>query len=407
MPSLATRLKDLGLKKGSHLAMPEKAAHLSLADTLNANLIQNQFGSVVVVEKCFPYGYQHGDVKFNNNMDTNIIHKAGMLTTQTENLNRLIFLDTETTGLAGGTGTLAFLVGIARFDDQGLKLTQFVLEDPADETALLLAFSNVVSDVEAVVTFNGKSFDLPLLKARFVLNRFPVPFSNWGHLDLLHLSRKIWRQRLENRGLKDLEQEILHIPRSSDDIPGWMIPEIYFNFLRSGDASLISNVVYHNAMDIVSLAALYIKITQLLDQVLSSKNLHILDVYGIGQVFERIGELYQSAEIYLHCLKNMQSSSPKTIEIRSRLASIYKKQNNFGFAVPLWQSNGELGDFESCIELAKYHEHEIRDYSVALTWTTKAYQNLDQLIVTRYKKNTIKKELAARKLRLENRIKDV
>ena len=265
MTSLSERLKNLGLSKGSEITVLAKKDTRSLVDELNASTITNDLGKIIVVEKTFPYGYLHGDIQFVDQIDTTEIHKTSKLNGINCNLKKIAFLDTETTGLSGGTGTLAFLIGVGRFGEQGFHLTQYILEDPSEESSLLLALSIYSEEIEEIVTFNGKSFDLPLLKSRYILNRMPVPFTHLRHLDLLHISRRLWRQRLPSRSLKDLEHEILHLPRTEEEVPGWMIPELYFNFLKSGDASLIKNVVYHNAMDIVSLAALFIGITQMLN----------------------------------------------------------------------------------------------------------------------------------------------
>lgn len=410
MPSLLDRLNTLGLKKGTELAPPKpKARMINMVDAIGvgARTFENQQGKVVIAEKSYPYGYMHGIVEFTDMVNVDAIHKAGRLNNSTDNLKKMIFLDTETTGLSGGTGTLAFLVGIARFDDEGLKLTQFLVEDPSEEPAMLLEFANQTADIEAVITFNGKSFDMPLLKSRFVLNRLPIPFTEWGHLDLLHLSRRIWRQRLASRSLKDLEQEILHIPRSEDEVPGWMIPEIYFNYLRSGDASQIANVAYHNAMDIVSLAALYFAITKMLEEDLYSNKLHNLDVFAIGQLYEVIGEVSKSISIYEHCLSFVNIEQSKKQEIYSRLAKLYKKSANWEKAKELWETNGNCGDIDACIELAKYYEHELRDVANAFVWTHLAEANLENSNIVRYKKKVIESDLKVRRLRLEKRMINV
>lgn len=410
MPSLLDRLNTLGLKKATEVAPPQpKARNINMVEAIGegARTFENQLGKVVIAEKSYPYGYMHGIVEFTDMVNVDTIHKAGRLNNGADNLKKMIFLDTETTGLSGGTGTLAFLVGIARFDDEGLKLTQFLVEDPSEEPAMLLEFANQTADIEAVITFNGKSFDMPLLKSRFVLNRLPIPFSEWGHLDLLHLSRRIWCQRLASRSLKDLEQEILHIPRSDDEVPGWMIPEIYFNYLRSGDASQIANVVYHNAMDIVSLAALYFAITKMLDEDLFSNKLHSWDVFAIGQLYEVIGEVSKSISIYEYCLGLANIEQSKKQDINSRLAKLYKKSSNWEQAKELWETNGNCGDIDACIELAKYYEHELRDVANAFVWTHLAEANLENSNIVRYKKKAIEMELKVRRLRLEKRMINV
>ncbi|MDO9120664.1 MAG: ribonuclease H-like domain-containing protein [Anaerolineaceae bacterium] len=410
MPSLMDRLNTLGLKKGTEVDQPKaKANNTSMVDAIGecARTIENQLGNVVMVEKSYPYGYMHGVIEFEDMVNVESIHKAGRLNNGVDNLKKMIFLDTETTGLSGGTGTMAFLVGIARFDDEGLKLTQFLVEDPSEEAAMLLEFANQTSDIEAVITFNGKSFDMPLLKSRYVINRLPIHFTEWGHLDLLHLSRRIWRQRLASRSLKDLEIEILNIPRSEDEVPGWMIPEIYFNYIRSGDASQIANVVYHNAMDIVSLAALYFAITQMLDKDLFTSKLHSWDVFAIGQLYEVIGEVNKSITIYEHCLQLIDIEQSKKQEINSRLAKLYKKTACWQKAKVLWETNGNSGDIEACIELAKYYEHEMRDVPNAFVWTHLAEANLENSNIIRYKKKAIQSELKVRRLRLEKRMINV
>jgi tetratricopeptide (TPR) repeat protein len=212
---------------------------------------------------------------------------------------------------------------------------------------------------------------------------------------------------LASRSLKDLEIEILNIPRSEDEVPGWMIPEIYFNYLRSGDASQIANVVYHNAMDIVSLAALYFAITQMLDKDLFTSKLHSWDVFAIGQLYELIGEVNKSITIYEHCLQLIDIEQSKKLEINSRLAKLYKKTACWQKAKVLWETNGNSGDIEACIELAKYYEHEMRDVPNAFVWTHLAEANLENSNIIRYKKKAIQSELKVRRLRLEKRMINV
>ena len=407
MPSLVERLNNLGLQKASQVKPSNRELKRPLEDILGARVVENSLGKVLIVEKTFPFGYKHGDIEFVKEVDTGSIHQAGKLNSQTENIEKLVFLDTETTGLSGGTGTIAFLVGLAWFQNDGLKLAQLIIDDPAEEPAMLLELSNISETKEAVVSFNGKSFDMPLLKTRYVMNRMPVPFSDWGHLDLLHLSRRLWRNRLESRTLKDLETEILHIPRTDEEVPGWMIPEIYFNYLRTGDGSKLSNVVYHNAMDIVSLAALYLSISNILDRDLFSESTNIEDVYAIGKIYQDIGELNKSRSIFEHCLSKTDLDHSIKNDIQSRLALMHKKEKDWEKAILLWQDNGNSGDIDACIEMAKYFEHEILDVESALEWTLKAENNLEKSSLLRYKKKTIKSALLVRKNRLEKRINHV
>lgn len=402
MPTLVERLNSLGMKKAIDVSSPTNFNKDSLSKNLSAEVIENQFGRVLKICNSYSYGYRHGDVEFIQDIDIHAIHKTGKITKPTDSINKLVFLDTETTGLNGGTGTLAFLVGIGRFDEKGFQLTQYMVEDPSEEAAMLLELSNDTENNEAVVTFNGKTFDMPLLKTRYILNKQPVPFSNWGHLDLLHLSRRIWRHRLSNLSLKDLEQEILHLPRSSDEVPGWMIPEIYFNFLHTGDGTQLKNVVYHNAMDIISLAALYLFISRMLQEIIFKNQIHDRDAFAIGQLYENIGEIEKAIEIYRYCLTTkVQGSS--NIEIVLRLALLFKKKMNWDEAVPLWIEASESGNFDSNIELSKYYEHEVKEYDQAIHFTEKAEFILENATIPHYKKLTLKKELSIRMERLKKR----
>src|SRR5450830_1088490 len=146
------------------------------------------------------------------------------------------FLDVETTGLAGGTGTYAFLVGVGRFEGDTFHLAQYFMRDPAEESAMLEGLMEFLAPNSALVTFNGKAFDAPLLVTRYMMHNIPVPFKDFAHLDLLPLARRLWRDRLPSRALKYLEENVLAAPRTVDEVPGYEIPYLYFDYLRTGDA---------------------------------------------------------------------------------------------------------------------------------------------------------------------------
>jgi len=405
MPTLIERLDKMGIKKGSLIQKKEKIQiDQSLEELLHADAIYNQFGRVLKVENFYPFGHQHGNVIFDEKNQSVLMKDVGKVKNNSEDLNDLIFLDTETTGLSGGTGTLAFLIGLAVFEENGLRLIQFLIEEPPNEQAMLLEFSNFFSDNATIVSFNGKSFDIPLLKTRFILNKMPITFSDCAHLDILHVSRKIWRNRLESRSLKDLEQEIIEIPRSNDEIPGWMIPEIYFDYLRTGDGRQLAGVIYHNGMDILSLVALYIKISSLLENEIYTEKVHAMDAYSLGKIFQDIGQLEKSNTLFQFSLKNHLSNQVFSIDARSRLAQNYKKVKMWDKAVQYWNENADSGDMSSCLELAKYFEHICRDYRQALHWTMKALEQLDRIELSRYKKKIFQSELVYRQNRLTKRI---
>jgi uncharacterized protein YprB with RNaseH-like and TPR domain len=168
---------------------------------------------------------------------------------------RWVFVDTETTGLAGGSGTLAFLIGAGAITERGFELTQYFMRDHSEEASALEALNAQLERYDVVVTYNGKAFDVPLLETRYVLSRMKSPFSRMAHVDLLAGARRLWRLALERCRLQDLESRILGVERTGD-IGGGFIPELYFQWLRTGNAQPLQPVFSHNATDILSLACL-------------------------------------------------------------------------------------------------------------------------------------------------------
>ena len=281
------------------------------------------------------------------------------------------FVDTETTGLAGGSGTYAFMVGAGRFEEDGFRLAQFFLRDPAEEPALLHALEHFLAPAETLVSFNGKSYDLPLLRARYITNSYPFPFNDTAHLDLLHLARRLWRQRLPSRTLTYLEEHILNQTRTEEDTPGWMIPQMYFDYLRSGDARPLKGVFYHNAMDILTLAALTNHIAHLLADPLDGRVAYALDLTSIGRLNQDLGYLDRAARIFETCL---EQDLPKDIQQQTveRLSMLHKKRGEMPLALSLWWQAAADRHIYAHEELAKYFEHTEKNYAEALRWTEAA-----------------------------------
>jgi uncharacterized protein len=161
-------------------------------------------------------------------------------------------------------------LGLVSVLKQVFRLIQLFMRDPGQEQALLASLARILAPFKVIVTFNGRGFDVPLMKARHVMNGIPHPFDNLEHIDLLPVARKLWRNRLPSRALKSLEVDILQLPRTAEEVPGYLIPEMYFDYLRSGDARPLSGIFYHNGMDILSLAALFNFVNDLLVDPLSS-----------------------------------------------------------------------------------------------------------------------------------------
>jgi uncharacterized protein YprB with RNaseH-like and TPR domain len=261
-----------------------------------------------------------------------------------------LFLDTETTGLAGGTGTYPFMVGIAWWDAGGLLVEQFFMRDLNEEHSLLLELSERMKERPVLVTFNGKSFDWPLLETRYRMTRSIPPFSPRLHLDLLHPARHLWRLRIGSVRLKDLERHVLSRNGCAldwsrhDDIDSSLIPQMYFDYLRGGPAEPIAGIFRHNQMDLRGLAALAGRILELLDSGNGRGNAaraetwsDPIEVLGLSRMLRRRGESTRARELYETALRG---DLPASIErlARRELAHLAKRQFDYARAVSLWNA---------------------------------------------------------------------
>jgi len=407
MSDLSERLQKLGLKKAASLPAIKPRANKPLAEILGAREIITRFGEVLLFEDFLPYGSYHGDVIISVGDNFAELHKLAKISTIDNGIKNHLFIDTETTGLSSGTGTIPFLIGFGYFDQTGFKLGQLILENPSNEPAQLVEFSKVLHNFENTITFNGKSFDLPLIHTRFALNKIPDTLNRFSHIDLLHLSRKIWKSRLADRSLKELEKHILHYTRSSEEVLGWMIPQIYFDYLKSGDGTLLKNVSYHNAIDVVSMAALYIKINIMLNDLLDRQTIDHSDLFAIGQMYEQINENEKALIIYNTCFSSTKFRGNELLNLCRHMAVLYRKQEKWNEAINFWNICAELDDMEACISLAKYNEHIIKNIGEAIGWIEKAESILLTSPIPIFRKKRLISEIDARKKRLERSNKHV
>ena len=259
-----------------------------------------------------------------------------------------LFLDTETTGLAGGTGTYAFLVGLAWWDAGGLQVEQFFMRDLDEEHSLLLELSERMTTRAVLVTFNGKSFDWPLLETRYRMTRTISSCTPKVHLDLLHPARQLWRPRLGSVRLKDLERHVLGEENRAlewsrhDDIDSSLIPQMYFDYLRGGPAEPLAGVFRHNQMDLRGLAALAGKILTLFDSgngladAAHHSTQNPLDLYGMSRLMQRRGEPARARELYETALR---SGLPQPVArlAQRELAQLAKREQDYSRATSLWE----------------------------------------------------------------------
>ena len=279
-----------------------------------------------------------------------------------------LFLDTETTGLAGGTGTYAFLIGLAWWDAGGLQVEQCFMRDFAEEHSLLQELSQRVAERPVLVTFNGKSFDWPLLENRFTMTRSIAVPKLAAHLDLLHPARALWKLRLGSVRLVELERHVLDAPRlgwhRENDVSSALIPQFYFDYLRGGPAEPLAAVVRHNQMDLRGLAALFGKINALLsEQAETAMEIESLDLFGLSRFLQRRGE---NDRAHSACAQALEIGLPAEFRPKARreLARMAKRRGEHARAAEIWLeivADGHNG-IHACEQLAIYYERHCKDF---------------------------------------------
>jgi len=292
-----------------------------------------------------------------------------------------LFLDTETTGLAGGTGTWAFLVGVAWWEDDALLVRQLFMRDPREEPSLLHGLREILQQRRVLLTFNGKSFDWPLLETRFRMARLtgiPVPSA---HIDLLHPSRQLWRERLRSTCLSEIERHVLGIEREAD-IPSESIPQRYFDYLRGGSPAPLAEVFSHNRMDLIGLAALAVQVHRLLSEPETSSD-DACVLFGLSRIVQRRGEAALAARLYETALRLGLPPAAGDVA-RRELALSAKRALDFQRATTLWEElrDSSRRDIRSCEELAIHFEHRERDPSRAAAATREAIGRLREAAVS-------------------------
>ena len=309
-------------------------------------------------------------------------------------LRSLAFLDTETTGLAGGAGTLVFLVGIGAVEDDEFILRQYFLRDPGEEEAMLTALVQDLAPRTGWVTFNGRAFDLPLLETRLTLNRQRGALGQRPHLDLLMPARKLYQGRLASCSLGHIEQHVLSILRDQEDVPGALIPQMYLDYLRTRDASEMHRVIYHNAIDILSMVTLAAHLLEVFATKVETPNskfqtpnskpeaahlksaikkLKSEDLLRLARWHDQEGRLAEAESAYRLALKDKLDLDARR-ESLMRFAGLLKRQERRTEAVPLWEqwASFSLDDPQPCVELAKYYEWHAVDLPKASEWTERA-----------------------------------
>lgn len=280
------------------------------------------------------------------------------------------FLDTETTGLAGGTGTYAFLIGVGSIDAEGFRLRQFFMRDYGEEASLLARLSEYLAQFDVLITYNGKAYDQPLLETRFRMSRARHPFDRLEHLDLLFGARRLWKLRLESCRLVDLENQILGVERQGD-LPGEMIPYYYFDYLRSQQAFRLVPIFHHNAIDILSLACLTAIVPLAFRAPEEMAVRHGADLIGVAR-WLLAAERHDEALRLLRRAVELGLPDPLLFKTLWDAALLEKRMGNTEAARAAFaELTGSRNPYRARAyeELAKHYERRERDYAAALEMT--------------------------------------
>jgi len=293
-----------------------------------------------------------------------------------EDPEKWLFLDTETTGLAGGTGTYAFLVGLAWWDAGGLQAEQLLMRDFTEEHAVLYELASRVVERPVLLTFNGKTFDWPLLENRFAMTRVIRAPKLAAHLDLLHPARALWKLRLGSVRLVELERSVLDTSRlgweRTDEVSSALIPQRYFDYLRGGSAAPLADVVKHNQMDLRGLAALFGKINAMLSESGSvEKGYESVDLFALSRFLSRRG---QATRAQSACRQALAIGLPPEFQPKAQcdLARLAKRGGEHARAAEIWKelARDPQGGIYACEQLAIYYEHRAGDAALAMEFAT-------------------------------------
>ena len=379
-------------KKNLHLKLNRFASHLlepspqtqplpplpsrykKLADHTGGELISQPEGAFCIINTFYPLSYEHGRYHLHDCNKPSQPRAAFCLDDdkhQIENTS-LLFIDTETTGL-GGSGTVPFLIGCGSVTPKGFEIRQYLLPDYADETAMLESLRKEFSNDKTIVSYNGAAFDMPLLLDRFIVNRLTRDIPQKEHMDLLHSVRRLYKRRMKNCRLAQVEEALLEFSRT-EDIPGFLVPSIYFEWLNNESLDYMRHVLEHNRLDIISLYFLYHLIGDFYEAN-GENSTKVDDLHSLAKLFHRQNKPSAGEEVYHKILRLEENLSPDILIFH---AMTYKRQKKWGTALPIFELLSERQGKEAYlanIELAKYYEHTQKDYLRAMDYTQKAAHN--------------------------------
>jgi uncharacterized protein YprB with RNaseH-like and TPR domain len=382
------KLRRLGVVKGARklrpqrelnvppLRSPRRVAGSTLEQLVpNGQENENSAGCYFVIDHVYPAQHRHGMMALDAILTCDPTTAAPYSEPELSGLDfgRFLCFDVETTGLAGA-GAWAHTVSAGFFEADSFVVRQLFARNPGEEAAILLAFDQLSAEFDGLITFNGRHFDVPLTRNRYFMNRMLDPFADMPNLDLMFPARRLWHRRLGSYSLHTLEDGILGLSRDgARDIEGALIPIIYNNFVRDGDATDIARMLYRNQIDILSLAVLGAHVTGVLGGAVALDE--PLDLYSLARWQLKLG-MVDSAEKNLRRAAEMDADIDDWHRILLELGALRKRQDRRAEAVPLWQQVAFTTShaIDAHVELAKYYEWHARDLDQALSWTVQALE---------------------------------
>lgn len=373
-----------------------RPARYFIEEWMSGEVVETAHGQHFETERLFERHRRHGSMDISSLIDLpdDLLEPLSGGAIPKSHPTRWAFLDTETTGLAGGTGTYAFLVGVGRICPEGFRIRQFFMRDFGEEASLLWALDRYLARFDVLVTYNGKVYDQPLLETRFRLARARGPFSRLEHLDLLYGARRLWKLRIESCRLVDLENRILGVEREGD-LPGEMIPYVYFEYLRTHEAFRVVPIFHHNTFDILTLACLTAIVPFAYRSPEEIPLAHGADLIGLARWFLEAGQRERSLALMRRAV---DLGLPDNLLFRTLwdIAALEKKIKNEPAALAvLTDLAASRNPYRAAAleELAKYYEHRERNHSMALDLTRQALA-LEDTEELRHREARLRRRLA-------------
>ena len=406
LAALRRRIAHIG--RASDLPAPAerpKPPRCSIEELVSGEVVRTALGEHFETERVWERHRRHGSVDISDlgELPEDLLESLSAGEIASAHPTKWAFLDTETTGLAGGTGTYAFLIGVGSIDETGFRLRQFFMRDYGEEPSLLARLDEYLKPFDVLITYNGKAYDQPLLETRYRMSRARHPFDRLRHLDLLFGARRLWKLRLDSCRLMDLENQVLGVEREGD-LPGEMIPYCYFDFLRSRQAFKIVPILHHNAIDILSLACLTAIVPFAFRRPEDASLRHGADYVGLARWLAQADREEEALRLLRRAI---ELGLPDDLMFRTMwdIASMERRAGRPDAALAIVTELAESRNpyrARALEALAKHYEHREKNYGMALEFTRIAL-TIAESAGTRKREERLRKRLErprAGKLRL-------